>query len=79
MPPPEVCGHQGNIQGSGYEGGRQALQKAKQDSLSRQVAWVKRKHCAGGFTGFRPVKRYRVSAKKFLVNLDNQARRSCIL
>ena len=48
--------------------------KAKADLSYRHVQWVKRKEVSGGFTSWRPVKRHRTAAKRWLCNLDNQVR-----
>lgn len=67
----EVCkGHTGILaEAAAQKGG--ASSQCLTDSSDRQKQYLKRSR--GLLNSWRPVKRYRVSAKHFLLNLSNQA------
>ena len=69
--------HDGSVTGAAMEAGDQAAgQTAKDDQRSRHQFWTKRKLPEGRGMTWRPTKRHRVSAKHWMVNLDNQLKQS---
>lgn len=48
---------------------------ALEDICKRHKAWTKRTAASVGFTTWRPAKRHRTGARKFIMNVDNQATR----
>ena len=69
----EVCKSHNSTLGCAIDSGAQdAIKAAKMDSFKRQSHWVKRKD-GNGSTSWRPRKNYRVSAKHWAENVNNQA------
>ena len=75
---PQVCrSDDGAITGAAEESAdKAAVANAKADQQRRHQSWVKRKAPDGKAATWKPAKRYRVSAKHWLQNPDNQLKMS---
>lgn len=69
----KVCrAHDGNIESAELAGGESAKQAALQHSVKRQRFWLGRRTADSSHIAWRPAKRFRTSAKWWLLNLDSQ-------
>lgn len=78
MGAPEVCrAHDDEAAAGQAAGGEAGRQRALELAWARQRCWLKRRRTPDGEgSSLRPAKRYRTSAKAWLLNLDNQLCRS---